>query len=46
MDRVRNVVFGLHTPKIPSGADRDLAVENPDAGNGIFGCRDARLKSG
>jgi hypothetical protein len=31
--------------KFPA-ADRDLAVENPDAGNGIFGCRDARLKSG
>jgi uncharacterized protein YndB with AHSA1/START domain len=30
----------------PPSADRDLAVENPDAGNGIFGCRDARLKSG
>jgi hypothetical protein len=25
--------------------DRDLAVENPAAGNGIFGCRDGRLKS-
>src|SRR5258708_39121252 len=33
------------TPKIP-GRRRDLAVENPAPGNGIFGCRDGRLKSG
>src|SRR5258706_1319700 len=31
-------------PKFPA-AERDLAVENPAAGNGIFGCRDERLKT-
>jgi hypothetical protein len=36
-DRVRNVAFGSQPPKIP-GRRRDLAVENPAAGNGIFGC--------
>src|SRR5258707_11381064 len=33
------------SPKFPA-AERDLAVENPAAGNGIFGCRDERLKIG
>jgi hypothetical protein len=31
--------------KFPA-AERDLAVENPAAGNGIFGYRDGRLKIG
>jgi len=30
--------------KFPA-AERDLAVKNPAAGNGIFGCRDGRLKA-
>src|SRR5258706_12234363 len=45
-DRVRNVAFGLPNPQKFPAADRDLAVENPAAGNGIFGCRDGRPKSG
>ena len=45
-DRVRNVAFGLPNPQKFPAADRDLAVENPAAGNGIFGCRDWRLKIG
>jgi hypothetical protein len=36
---------GVDTPKIPNGRPGS-DVKNPDAGNGIFGCRDARLKSG
>jgi hypothetical protein len=32
-------------PKFPA-AERDLVVENPAAGNGIFECRDGRIKIG
>jgi len=44
-DRVRNVAFWPPKPPKFPAAERDLAVENPAAGNGIFGCRDGRLKS-
>jgi site-specific DNA recombinase len=40
-DLVRAGVEG----RLPRGIGGDLAVENPAAGNGIFGCRDGRLKS-
>jgi hypothetical protein len=45
MDRVDTSFLASIPQKFPA-AERDLAVENPDAGKGIFGCRDARLKSG
>ncbi len=50
--RIKSAITRLETtrfwpPRLPQfpAAERDLAVENPAAGNGIFGCRDGRLKS-
>src|SRR3981189_182410 len=44
-DRAQNGGFGL--PRLPySRLPKGIGGGNPGAGNGIFGCRDGRLKIG
>jgi hypothetical protein len=45
-DRARNFAVGLPNPKKFPAPDRDLAVENPAAGNGIFWMQRREAKIG
>src|SRR3981081_1385717 len=44
-DRARSGAFGPRKALNPPGLLNRIGRRNPVAGNGIFGCRDGRLKS-